>query len=117
MTEYWVPLIEKAYAKLHGSYEALVGGSLSQALVDLTGGVSEKLFLEAPEVKEMIENDQLWKDLKKWKAQNFLLGCAKSVKDEDGNQEEEIITSGTFVNHAYGIMDIREGLGHRMLRI
>lgn len=49
-TEYWVPLIEKAYAKLHKSYEALHGGSLQQALVDLTGGIAEKLFLEAPDV-------------------------------------------------------------------
>lgn len=61
-------MIEKAYAKLHGSYEALNGGSLQQALVDLTGGIAEKLFLEAPNVREMItDSDQLWKDMKKYK--------------------------------------------------
>jgi len=52
--EYWVPLIEKAYAKLHGSYEALNGGSLQQALVDLTGGIAEKYFLESPDMRELI---------------------------------------------------------------
>ena len=79
--EYWVPLLEKAYAQIHGSYEAIEGGSMAQALVDLTGGISEKIYLETPEVKEMIEDGQLWKDLKKYRQQKFLLGCAKSVKD------------------------------------
>lgn len=41
--------MEKAYAKLHGSFEALNGGSMAEALVDLTGGCSEKYNLRAEE--------------------------------------------------------------------
>jgi len=35
--ELWVPLIEKAYAKLHGNYKALIGGYSHNALGDMTG--------------------------------------------------------------------------------
>ena len=35
--ETWVPLVEKAYAKLHGDYQSLVGGYSGEAIEDLTG--------------------------------------------------------------------------------
>ena len=117
LSEFWVSLMEKAYAKLHGTYEMLNGGQMNEALVDLTGGVSEKFHLRAPETAESIEGGQFWKDLKKYHSQGFLLGCANTVKDENGNLDEGMGNSGILFNHAYGIQQIREVDGLQLIRI
>ena len=49
--ELWVPLIEKAYAKLHGCYETLISGFLDDGLSDMTGHVSEKMQLWDPKTE------------------------------------------------------------------
>ena len=59
-------MLEKAYAKLHGCYEVLNGGSMAEALVDLTGGASEKYNLKDPEIIENMNNDHFWRDIKKY---------------------------------------------------
>jgi calpain-15 len=52
--ELWVLLAEKAFAKLHGSYAAIVSGYTAEALMDLTGAPTKKLLFSNEVTKQMV---------------------------------------------------------------
>jgi Calpain family cysteine protease len=58
--EIWLPLLEKAYAKLLGGYEQLIKGSVSEALGYLTGFPTQQLTLRDEAVFHLIETNKLW---------------------------------------------------------
>ncbi|KAM4813536.1 calpain-9 isoform X1 [Urocitellus parryii] len=92
--EFWSALLEKAYAKLNGSYEALKGGSTLEAMEDFTGGVAETfLTREAPQDFYTI----LGKALKR----GSLLGCSMDIRN--AAESEARTPFGLIKGHAYTI--------------
>lgn len=41
----WLPLLEKAYAKIHGCYERIDGGTIGEVLETFSGGVSFDMYV------------------------------------------------------------------------
>jgi hypothetical protein len=117
VNEFWLPLIEKAYAKLHKTYESLNGGKMSDALVDLTGEAVEKFNLRDPHTTQLIENGEMWNMLLRYYKSGCLLGCTNSVKSQDGESGEEMGSQGIWNNHAYGILEVRDIKGLKLIRI
>eukprot|EP00003_Mantamonas_plastica_P019464 TRINITY_DN3179_c0_g1_i2.p1 TRINITY_DN3179_c0_g1~~TRINITY_DN3179_c0_g1_i2.p1 ORF type:complete len:793 (-),score=249.36 TRINITY_DN3179_c0_g1_i2:962-3340(-) len=111
--ETWVPLLEKAYAKLHNNYDVLNDGSVVHSLVDLTGGVPETVEFDAADTAKEIADDVFWKRLLKYQRESFLMSCAISndlAVEKDNGQ-------GILLNHAYGILRCVEVQGHRLLHM
>ncbi|EKX42458.1 hypothetical protein GUITHDRAFT_164093 [Guillardia theta CCMP2712] len=99
----WVQLLEKAYAKLHGSYAAIETGKISEALADLTGGVTETIDTKGREGLERIKTGSLWRQLQEAKSEGHLLACSLSIRNA---QPEAQGPCGLLVNHGYAILDV-----------
>lgn len=90
---FWGALLEKAYAKLCGSYEDLQLGQVSDALLDFTGGVTITINLaEAP--------GNLWDILTRATYSKTLIGCQTHAG------EERMLENGLVDGHAYTLIRI-----------
>lgn len=58
--EFWIALIEKAYAKMYGSYQNIQKAGVRETMVDLTGGVTDRYKMDVIDTKKMIESGQMF---------------------------------------------------------
>ncbi|EIN09345.1 cysteine proteinase [Punctularia strigosozonata HHB-11173 SS5] len=91
--ETWVPLFEKAYAKLFGDYKALAGGYCSCAIEDMTGGVSTTM-----QMADILDPDRLWNDQLTRANRDMLFSCY-IMQNKAGSRDfvKGIRTSKRFV--------------------
>uniref|UniRef100_A0A3Q0S035 Calpain 9 n=1 Tax=Amphilophus citrinellus TaxID=61819 RepID=A0A3Q0S035_AMPCI len=97
--EFWSALLEKAYAKMHGSYESLKGGSTMEAMEDFTGGVGEMY-----ETKAAPSN--LFTIMKKALDRGSMMGC--SIDITSSAESEAKTSTGLVKGHAYSITGLEE---------
>ncbi|NWQ64779.1 CAN14 protein, partial [Neopipo cinnamomea] len=104
---FWGALLEKAYAKLYGSYEDLQIGQVSEALVDFTGGVNTRIKLaEAP--------PDLWDILTRATYSRSLMGCQTHLGVYFPSvslpciQTTKVLKNGLVAGHAYTVTGIRK---------
>lgn len=91
--ELWVSLIEKAYAKIHGSYENIEGGFPEETLRDLTGAPYELIWGES-------DSDKVQNTISNALRQGFLVAGCTSVSENP----DERLPSGLRPGHAYAIL-------------
>lgn len=91
--ETWLPLMEKAYAKAHGDYEAIDEGYVGDGVEDMTGGVTTPIA-----TNKVLRKDRLWKELSSSDGQ-FVFGL--SAQSRFGRVEAD---SGVTLGHAYTIL-------------
>ncbi|KAK5869177.1 hypothetical protein PBY51_010128 [Eleginops maclovinus] len=94
--EFWSSLLEKAYAKMKGGYRALDMGFPHEAMVDMTGGVTE-----------VINVSRLTKDppafLRQLMAKGALINCANCQGPLE--QKNEL---GIMFRHAYSLTAVEK---------
>uniref|UniRef100_A0A3B3TZ69 Calpain 6 n=2 Tax=Poecilia latipinna TaxID=48699 RepID=A0A3B3TZ69_9TELE len=99
--EFWSALLEKAYAKLFGSYQSLDGGNATDAVVDFTGAVAETIDLKPYRTDNQ---EKLFDNLVKVWEHN---GIINASIDPRGFGLESRTEEGLVRGHAYSVTDVK----------
>eukprot|EP00736_Rhodelphis_marinus_P011527 Rmarinus@m.1151 len=117
LKEIWVMVIEKAFAKLHGSYEALDGGLAGDAMAYLTGACMQIFDLKSPGLQSLLSSGEAWQMLLEdiRSAVKFVtagVGADCPIVDENQDGHADLVHG-----HAYTVLDAKEVGSFRLVRL
>ncbi|KAA0711653.1 Calpain-2 catalytic subunit [Triplophysa tibetana] len=96
--EFWPALLEKAYAKVCGSYKDMNAGNISEALKDFTGGPHVTFKLSEA-------SEKLWDVMRRASQSQSLMGCSTPGGKVINNA---VLPNGLVNMHAYTVTGITE---------
>ena len=105
--ELWVIILEKAYAKLHGSYLALKGGMAQESFEDLTGCPAFTYYFN--KIQDQVDSGEFWAKLLQWNATSQCMLAATSSKASE--------SAGIVASHYYTIISLGEHKGVKLLNL
>ncbi|KAK7504436.1 hypothetical protein BaRGS_00004302, partial [Batillaria attramentaria] len=102
--EMWISLLEKAFAKNHGSYNAVEGGTAVDAFPALTGGVSESV-----DHKDVTNRDEFYVRINNAVMSGCYVISSVPLRNDD--------MYGLVGGHAYAMTGLAKVRGERLLRV
>jgi hypothetical protein len=108
--ELWVPLIEKAYAKLFGCYKSLIGGYTHYGLADMTGFCPRLVVMREGYLgySGKYSPEEIWNLLERYLQWKSLMGCSIQPNPKEKNKVEADAGNGLHMGHAYSFLKIGE---------
>lgn len=98
--ELWVLLLEKAWAKLHGTYERIEGGIPHRALMDLTGDTGRTLNIS--------KEPSLWERLLEFDRLGYLMCASTPGEDHLTKSTGKKPSAGIVPGHAYTLKGAKQ---------
>uniref|UniRef100_A0A667WZX6 Calpain catalytic domain-containing protein n=1 Tax=Myripristis murdjan TaxID=586833 RepID=A0A667WZX6_9TELE len=113
--EFWVPLLEKAYAKVCGSYADMHSGHSSEAFKDFSGGVHMTYKLK--DAHTYSHDAELWASLTRATGCKSMICCGTSWKGDE--LVNSVSHTGLVDGHAYSVTAVTEydGSKARLVRL
>ncbi|KAK2826319.1 hypothetical protein Q5P01_020533 [Channa striata] len=96
--EFWPALLEKAYAKVCGSYTDMNAGTPAEAMMDFTGGVHVSVQLSNPP-------PNLWQLMYRAGKSKTLMGCGTLQGNTPTNT---VLPNGLVQGHAYTVTGVKQ---------
>jgi hypothetical protein len=101
--EIWVLILEKAWAKVFGSYQRIEAGTSDEALHPLSGCPTKNLMHDSFKNK-----DHLWDTILSADKQNFPMCTAAASQMEDNLTHSHMKKAGLVDGHAYSLISVKE---------
>ena len=124
--ELWAALMEKAFAKIFGSYSSITGGDALVALQDMTGYPISRFDAEwAEAVADEAKSDAFFEKLVGFDNAHFLTivntpgfdTAAYAGGKNDADVEERYKAAGLALGHAYTLIDVAHFPNHNNLQL